>query len=109
MQDLRGHGSAFWGWWSAEGVIDEYARETLARLPLAEAVMRLWAFIADGKLWSLFESYRGRYWQGAASFRLIAYLAAVALMEYEGSAHRAFTRAERQGRLKDSERPLTAS
>ncbi len=49
---------------------DALAGEVLARLPLAEAVLRTWTYLADEPfLQDVFEAHRGRCYQKALSFQ----------------------------------------
>ena len=50
-------------------------RDTLARLPLAEAVLTLWRWVADsGSLDYPFDDNRGRCYEKVLSFSLLVYL-----------------------------------
>lgn len=84
--------------------MDGFSREVLGRLPLAEAVLRLWAYLAEESfLQQVFQRHRGRCYEQTLSFSLFCHLIAEALLEHRGSAHQAFQRAERQQRLEVSQ------
>jgi hypothetical protein len=74
--------------------MDPLARPVLDRLPLAEAVLWLWSWIAeDDYLQGLFEAHRGRCYEKVISFPLLVNLIADALLEHGGSANRSFEHA----------------
>jgi DDE family transposase len=74
--------------------MDPLARPVLDRLPLAEAVLLVWSWIADASfLQSLFQQYRGRTYEKVIAFPLIVQLIADALLEHGGSANRSFQQA----------------
>jgi hypothetical protein len=74
--------------------MDPLARPVLERLPLAEAVLLLWSWIAeDAFLESLFQNHRGRSYTKLISFPLLVQLIAEALLEHEGSANHSFEQA----------------
>jgi len=80
--------------------MDRPSPEILARMPLAEAVLLLWRWVADADhLQSLFERFRGRCYERRISFPLMVQLICDALLRYEGSARRSFERSEEQGEL----------
>lgn len=55
--------------------------EVLARMPLAQAVLWLWRWVADPEhLDSLFERYRGRCYEKAICFPTMVQLIADALL-----------------------------
>jgi hypothetical protein len=71
-----------------------FAEEALARLPLAEAVLRLWQQLADPTfLQDLFARHRGRAYKKLLSFPALVQLIADALLQYDGSARASFERA----------------
>jgi Transposase DDE domain len=71
-----------------------FVRETLARLPLAEAVLLLWQQVAEPPfLQDLFAQHRGRCYEKALSFPSLVQLIADALLQYDGSARTSFERA----------------
>ncbi|HKB42011.1 MAG TPA: hypothetical protein VKD72_36630 [Gemmataceae bacterium] len=74
--------------------MDTLARSVLERLPLAEAVLWLWRWIAeDDYLQALFEAHRGRCYEKVIRFPLLVQLIADALLEHGGSANQSFERA----------------
>lgn len=74
--------------------MDGFAREVLDRLPLAEAVMQLWGYVAaPDPLEATFQTHRGRSYENQLSFTTIVQLVADALLEYEGSGCKAMQRA----------------
>ncbi len=73
--------------------MDPFEREALARLPLAEAVLLLWGHVTDPDcLQAIFDTYRGPSYQKELSFATIVHLIADALLEHQGSGHRAMQR-----------------
>jgi Transposase DDE domain len=80
-------------------------RDTLARLPLAEAVLTLWRWVADsGSLDQIFDDNRGRCYEKILSFSLLVYLIRDALLEYGGSGRKSFDEAKDRGELETSYR-----
>jgi hypothetical protein len=78
-------------------------RQILARLPLAEAVLTLWRWVADADtLDQIFDEHRGRCYQKVLSFSLIVYLVRDALLEYGGSGRKSFDEAKDRGELETS-------
>jgi hypothetical protein len=78
----------------------EFAREVLSRLPLAEAVLSLWRWVADPLfLLSIFARYRGLGYEKEISFEVLVQLIADALLEHEGSGRKSFERGQEQGLL----------
>jgi len=78
-------------------------RDTLARLPLAEAVLTLWRWVADsGSLDQMFDDNRGRCYEKILSFSLLVYLVRDALLEYGGSGRKSFDEAKNRGELETS-------
>lgn len=74
--------------------MDDFEREALDRLPLAEAVLQLWGHVTEpGGLEAIFDSYRGDAYQKALSFPTLVQLIADALLEHQGSGHRAMQHA----------------
>ena len=75
--------------------MDGATREILDRLPLAEAVLRLWRWVADDTfLNDLYGRWRGRSYQKVLTFPTFVHLIADALLKHEGSARQTFERAE---------------
>jgi hypothetical protein len=84
-----------------EGAMEaEFAREILSRLPLAEAVLSLWRWIADPLfLLSVFARHRGLGYEKEISFGVLVQLIADALLEHQGSGRKSFARGQEQGLL----------
>jgi Transposase DDE domain len=78
----------------------EFAREVLCRLPLAEAVLSLWRWVADPLfLLSVFARHRGQGYEKDISFGVVVQLIADALLEHQGSGKKSFARAQEEGLL----------
>jgi hypothetical protein len=74
--------------------------EVVARLPLAEAVLRLWRWAADEAfLGAVYEEHRGRSFTRVLSFPLLVHLIADALLVSEASGRETFERAQATGEL----------
>jgi len=81
----------------------DFAREVLGRLPLAEAVLSLWRWVVDPLfLLSLFARHRGAGYERVISFGGLVQLIADALIEYRGSGRKSFARARENGQLEAS-------
>lgn len=81
----------------------DFAREVLGRLPLAEAVLTLWRWVVDPLcLLSLFARHRGAGYEKVLSFATLVQLMADALLEHRGSGRKSFTRAREKGQLEVS-------
>jgi hypothetical protein len=81
----------------------EFAREILSRLPLAEAVLSLWRWVADPLfLLSVFARHRGLGYEKEISFGVLVQLIADALLEHQGSGKKSFARGREQGLLSAS-------
>jgi hypothetical protein len=77
--------------------------EVLARMPLAEAVLTLWCWVADSTfLDQVFDENRGRCYEKVLSFSLIVRLIRDALLEHEGSGRKSFEHAEARKELETS-------
>ena len=88
---------------TAERPLDAYARETLQRLPLADATLSLWAYVLQPAfLAQVFAEYRGRSFEETLTFARFVDLIGDALVEHEGSGRQSFTRAQEQGTLATS-------
>jgi hypothetical protein len=87
-----------------EGIMpQDFAREVLARLPLAEAVLTLWRWVVDPLfLLALFAQHRGTAYEKVLSFGSLVQLMADAWLEHRGSGRQSFTRAQEQGQLEAS-------
>lgn len=78
-------------------------RQILARLPLAEAVLTLWRWVADADaLDRTFDANRGRCYQKILTFSLVVTLIRDALLEYGGSGRKSFEEAQDRGQLETS-------
>jgi hypothetical protein len=83
--------------------MEGFAKEVAKRLPLAEAALRLLAFVCqEDFLNEIFERYRGRSYEKIISFALLVQLIADALLEHDGSGHKSFQRAEQDGTLEST-------
>jgi hypothetical protein len=83
--------------------MDDFGREALRRLPLAEAVLRVWAFITnEAFLRGVFKRHRGRSYERILTFPVMVGLIAAALLRYRGSGRRSFAEAEEAGSLQAS-------
>jgi len=79
---------------------DELAQEVLRRLPLAEATLRVWRWMAhDEVLADLFTEHRGRAYERVISFQMLTQLMAEALVHHQGHARRCFEEAVADGSL----------
>lgn len=82
--------------------MNDFQREALLRLPLAEAALRVWAWITDTAALNLiYQRYRGRTFEKVLTFPVMVYLMAEALLHH-GSGRRAFAEAQQQGTLETS-------
>jgi len=78
----------------------EFAREVLSRLPLAEAVLSLWRWVADPLfLLSVFACHSGAGYEKEIRFEVLVQLIADALLEHQGSGRKSFERGREQGLL----------
>jgi signal transduction histidine kinase len=76
----------------------EFAREILSRLPLAEAVLSLWRWVADPLfLLAVFARHRGQGYEKEISFGVLVQVMADALLEHQGSGKKSFARAREEG------------
>jgi hypothetical protein len=83
--------------------LDAYARDTLQRLPLADATLSLWAYVLEPLfLAQVFAQYRGRSFEDTLTFARFVDLIGDALLEHEGSGRQSFTRAKEHGTLPPS-------
>jgi hypothetical protein len=77
-----------------------YVGETVARLPLADAVLHLLRYaLDDGFLNGLYERHRGRGYEDILSFSSLVNILADALLVYEGSGRQALLGAQKHGQL----------
>jgi Transposase DDE domain len=80
--------------------MDDLTPALLTRLPLAQAVLWLWSFIAaTARLDALFQEHRGRSYEKVFSFPVLVQLIADALLVYRGSARQSFEHARDADRL----------
>ena len=80
-----------------------FGRDVLTRLPLAEAVLWVWRWIADEAfLQAVFHRERGRCYEQVIRFPVLVQLIADALLEHEGSGRKSFQRGQEQGQLEAS-------
>lgn len=69
--------------------MDDFEREALSRLPLAEASLHVWMFITDESfLKEVFDSHRGRSYERELSFSTMVHVTSEALLHYAGSGRR---------------------
>lgn len=77
----------------------------LSKMPLAEAVLTLWRFLADeDRLQCIYDRHRGRCYEQSISFATMVQLVADALLEHEGSGNQSFSRAKESGELEATTR-----
>ena len=77
-----------------------FPADVLARLPLAEAVLSAWAYLAqDDFLDQIFRDHRGRSFEDTLTFPVLVQLIADALTRYHGSGRKSFRKAKEQHRL----------
>lgn len=80
-----------------------FGRDVLTRLPLAEAVLWLWRWVADeAVLQELFNRERGRCYEQVLRFPVLVQLIADALLEHRGSGRKSFQRGQEDGQLATS-------
>lgn len=78
----------------------EFSLEVLKRLPLAEAVLRLWQWIDHTTtLDDLFDRNRGGGYQGDLKFSVMVNLIHDALLEFQGSGRKSFQHARQHNRM----------
>lgn len=78
----------------------DFDREVLSRLPLAEAVLSLWQWVCDeDHLADLYDRHRGGCYEKKITFPLLAQLIRDALLEHDGSGHQSFRHARQDGQL----------
>lgn len=76
------------------------SQETLARMPLAEAVLLLWKWVTcEKRLQGVWNTHRGRCYERIISFSLMVHLIADALLKYQGSGRRSFEKSIESGEL----------
>ena len=80
-----------------------FGRDVLLRLPLAEAVLWVWRWVADeAVLQELFKRERGRCYEQVLRFPVLVQLIADALLEHRGSGRKSFQRGQAHGQLTTS-------
>jgi Transposase DDE domain len=80
--------------------METFAQQVCQRLPLAEAVWQLFAFVADEAfLAAIFNRHRGRSYEKVITFPVFVHLIADALLEHDGSGRKSFQRAQDSGTL----------
>jgi hypothetical protein len=78
----------------------DYVRETIARLPLADAVLHVLRYtLEDGFLDELYEQHRGRGYEDILSFSSVVNILSDALLVYQGSGRKALLDAQKHGQL----------
>lgn len=83
--------------------MDDLARMALARLPLAEACLKLWAWVcSEEELGKVFNKHRGKSFEMVITFPVMVYLIANALWNHKGSGRGSFEEAETDGVLEAS-------
>ena len=83
--------------------MDGLARQVLARMPLAEAVLYVWRWAASAAfLDRIYEQNRGRGFTRVLTFPLLVHLLADALLVRNGSGREAFETARDEGELPTS-------
>ena len=88
---------------AGQETLDVYARETLQRLPLADASLSLWSFVLRPVfLAGVFACYRGRSFEDTLTFPVFVELIGDALLQHGGSGRQSFARAHEQGTLPTS-------
>lgn len=82
---------------------DQFAQEAMLRLPLAEATLQIWRWIAPGDLLAeVFDEHRGRSYERVICFATVVQLMADALVRHQGNARRSFEQAIADGTLEAS-------
>jgi hypothetical protein len=77
----------------SQGDERQFQLRVLSRLPLAEATLRVHAYVFSATfLDDLFDAYRGRCYERALVFSTLAHLMRSSLVQHEGSGRRSFVR-----------------
>ena len=77
-----------------------FCQQVLRGLPLADAVLSLWAFVMDTNfLESLYQRHRGRSFSDILTFPVMVKLLTSALLQHAGSGRQAFIRADEREEL----------
>lgn len=80
-----------------------FARQALGRVPLAEALCSLWAFVMQKEfLDEVFQRHRGRSFEQVLTFPVFVELIADALLQHHGSGRQAFERGQKDAVLETS-------
>lgn len=80
--------------------MDGFQQALLTRLPLAQAVLKLFERVFDSEwLEEVYAAHRGRGYERQLRFDQLVYLLRDALVVDQGSGRQSFTRAQRQGQL----------
>jgi hypothetical protein len=75
--------------------MEDFNRGVVSRLPMAESVLQLFSYLNEKSfLSSVFERHRGRSYEDVLTFGTITGLISDALLEHEGSGHRAMKQAQ---------------
>jgi hypothetical protein len=78
----------------------DFDREVLSRLPLAEAVLTLWQWVCDDDgLQRLYDRHRGSTYEKKITFPVMVSLVRDALLEPDGSGNKSFRQARADGTL----------
>jgi DDE family transposase len=89
--------------------MEGFSKDVAKRLPLAEAVWRLFDFVCgDEFLEEVFDRHRGRSYEGVISFPTMVRLIGDALLEHGGSGRQSLLRAQERGDLPASTRAVYA-
>jgi Transposase DDE domain len=93
----------------ASGTMDGFSRDVAKRLPLAEAVWRLFDYVCgESFLNDVFQRHRGRSYEDLISFSTMVRLIGDALLEHGGSGRQSLLRAKERGELPSSARAVYA-
>jgi len=80
--------------------MEGFCREVAARLPLAQAVMRLFRWICEEEfLAEVFRQHRGRSYEKLLTFPQMVQLVCDALLQHHGSGRQSFARAKEEGEI----------
>lgn len=80
--------------------MDDLARRLLAKLPLAEACLNLWAWVCSNEaLGKVFDKHRGSSYESVIKFPIMVYLIANALWHHDGSGRASFEEGQTDGTL----------
>lgn len=83
--------------------MEGFTKEALTRVPLADGVLSLLAFVLDPEfLQGVFEEHRGRSYEATLSFPTMVSVVQEALLEHGGSGHQAMTRSRKREELNAS-------